>query len=294
MVTEFISGDWGQAYALLDSGKGRKLERFGGYELIRPEPRAVWKPALPEPAWQQAAAEFVMAEKGGGGRWIQHKQIPDQWTSVYKGLKFKLTLEASRQVGVFPENAVHWDWLENKINQYAAPVRVLNLFGYTGLASLAAARAGAEVVHIDSSKRAIRLGRENQALSGLDEKPIRWIMEDAVKFVEREIRRESRYDAIIMDPPKYGLGPKRERWEFNKQFEKLCLSLRKLLSERPLFVVVTAYALEQPPEVLDQPLKKMMDGIPGSLVLGELVSVEQSTGRKISHSITARWEASQA
>jgi 23S rRNA (cytosine1962-C5)-methyltransferase len=290
-MKEYISRDWQGEYILRDSGKGRKLEQFGGHSLIRPEPRAVWKPALPPAEWASAEAEFVPAEKGGGGAWKYRAEPLDNWQTAYKGLHFKLALEASRQVGIFPENATHWDWIEAKIGTLKEPVRVLNLFGYTGIASLAAARAGAQVVHIDSSRRAIRLGRENQALSGLQDKPIRWIEEDAVKFVEREIRRGSRYEGIIMDPPKYGLGPKKERWGFSAQFEKLCLSLRKILSKRPQFVVVTAYALEQPPEILRAPLNKMMEGFPGQLELGELVSLEKSAGRKISHSITARWEA---
>jgi 23S rRNA (cytosine1962-C5)-methyltransferase len=286
----YISKDWQPEYILLDSGSGRKLEQFGSRRLIRPEPRAVWKPAFPPEEWQQADAEFVLSEKGGGGTWQHRTHQPAEWQSEYKGLRFKLMLETSRQVGVFPENAVHWDWVEDKISSQKSSTQILNLFGYTGLASLAAARAGAQVVHIDSSKRAIRLGRENQALSGLQDKPIRWIVEDAIKFVQREIRRGSRYDGLIMDPPKYGLGPKKERWEFLTQFEKLCLALRKLLSENPLFVVVTAYALEQPPEILRPPLEKMMRGFSGDLELGELVSIEKSAGRRISHSITARWE----
>jgi 23S rRNA (cytosine1962-C5)-methyltransferase len=286
----FISKDWPPEYILLDSGSGRKLEQFGSRRLIRPEPRAIWKPALPPEEWQQVDAEFVPAQKGGGGTWQHHAQQPPEWLSEYKGLRFKLLLESSRQVGIFPENAVHWDWIEEKIRTRKTPSHVLNLFGYTGLASLAAARAGAQVVHIDSSKRAVRLGRENQALSGLQDKPIRWIVDDAVKFVSREIRRGSKYDGIIMDPPKYGLGPKKERWEFAAQFEKLCLALRELLSEKPLFIVVTAYALEQPPEILHPPLEKMMRGFSGQLELGELVSIEKSAGRRISHSITARWE----
>ena len=155
---------------------------------------------------------------------------------------------------------------------------------------MAAARAGAEVVHIDSSKRAIRLGKDNQVLSGLADKPIRWIVDDAIRFVEREIRRGRRYDGILMDPPKYGLGPNKERWEFLTQFERLCFSLRELLSGHPQFVVVTAYALDQPAEILEMPLLKMMRGFEGKLSLGELVSLEKSAGRKISHSITARWE----
>lgn len=291
MVTEFISKDWQSGYTLLDSGAGRKLEVFGGYKLIRPEPRAVWKPALGTDAWSEAGAEFVPAAKGGGGTWRINVPPPEDWQTEYKGLGIKLALEASRQVGLFPENAVHWDWIEDKVRSARGEIRVLNLFGYTGLASLAAARAGAEVVHIDSSKRAVRIGRENQTLSGLEDRTIRWIVDDAVKFVEREIRRGNRYQGIIMDPPKYGLGPKKERWEFQGQFDKLCTALRQLLDEAPLFVVTTAYALEQPPEILRAPLGKMLRGFGGKLELGELVSVEKSAGRKISYSITARWEA---
>jgi 23S rRNA (cytosine1962-C5)-methyltransferase len=290
MDAEYISKDWGAAYTLLDSGGGRKLEQFGDYLLIRPEPRAVWKPALAAEEWAAASSEFVPAANGGGGAWQIKTSPPEEWQAEYKGLKFKLALESSRQVGVFPENAVHWEWIETKVAGAGRPLQVLNLFGYTGLASLAAARAGAQVVHIDSSKRAVRMARENQVLSGLDDKPIRWIVEDAVKFVKREIRRGSSYDGIIMDPPKYGLGPKKERWQFSEHFEQLCRSLRSILSDRPCFVVVTAYALEQPPEILKAPMETMLRRFSGRLALGELVSVEKSAGRKISHSITARWE----
>jgi len=290
MITEFISKNWKQNYQLLDSGNGLKLEQFGQYTLIRPDQRVVWNPVLPPERWRQADAEFVLAPKGGGGEWQRNSNLPNEWQLEYNGLQFTVVLESSRQIGVFPENAVHWDWVEQKIKSSGGKPRVMNLFGYTGIASLAAARAGAEVVHIDSVKKAIRWGRANQNLSGLEDKPIRWIVDDAVKFVEREIRRGSTYDGIILDPPKYGLGPKKERWEFLPQFERLCNSLRELLSERPRFVVVTAYALEQPADILQVPLEKMLSGIEGKLTIGELVSVEKSAGRKISHSITARWE----
>jgi 23S rRNA (cytosine1962-C5)-methyltransferase len=290
MSNEYICRNWKKEYQLLDSGKGRKLEKFGPYTLIRPDQRAVWKPAYPQDRWQQAAAEFVLAKKGGGGHWHRRQQLPESWQMSYRDLHFKVVLGSSRQVGVFPENAVHWDWIEEKIITAGGQSKVLNLFGYTGMATLAAARGGAEVVHIDSSKRAVRLGRENQEISGLGDKSIRWIVDDAVKFVEREIRRGSRYDGIVLDPPKYGMGPKKERWEFLSQFERLCVNLGELLSDKPQFVVVTAYALEQPAEILEKPLKKMMTGFEGRLALGELVSLEKSAGRKISHSITARWE----
>ena len=288
MAEQFVSQNW-QDYQLLDSGKGRKLEKFGQYTLIRPEPRAVWKTAGSAALWEAADAEFVMAEKGGGGSWRMFSKLPSRWPIEYHQLKMWVELEESRQVGVFPENAVHWDWIEDQVRRVGGEVRVLNLFGYTGLASLAAARAGASVTHIDSSRRAIKLGRDNQALNQLEQKPVRWIVEDALKFAEREVRRGNTYEGIIFDPPKYGLGPKKERWEFFAQFDHLCRVLHQCLSEKAQFVVVTAYALESPPEVLRPGLDLLLKGFEGQLVLGELVSVEKSAGRKISHSITGRW-----
>ncbi len=285
---EMIS-DW-QSYQLLDSGKGRKLERFGDYTLVRPEPRAVWKPASPG-LWDQADAEFVEANKGGGGSWTLRRHIPSRWQIRYGDLRMWIALEDSRQVGVFPENATHWDWITRQVQSAGRPLNVLNLFGYTGLASLAAASAGAAVTHIDSSRRAIRLGQENQALNGLDDHPIRWIVEDAVKFAEREVRRGNRYDGIIFDPPKFGLGPKKERWEFFEHFDHLCGILRQCLSDAPVFVVATAYALESPPEILRPGLEKLVGRKQGQLTLGELVTVEKSAGRKIAFSITGRWSS---
>jgi 23S rRNA (cytosine1962-C5)-methyltransferase len=288
MTSEFTSPHW-QDYALLDSGGGRKLERFGPYTLVRPEPRAAWQPNLPSKVWQDAGAEYLPAEKGGGGKWRIKQGQPNRWQVGYRGLRLWVELEASRQVGIFPENAAHWDWIEQKIANAVGEVRVLNLFGYTGIASLAAARAGAHVTHIDSSNRAIRLGRESQELSGLEDLPIRWITEDAVKFAEREVRRGNRYHGIIFDPPKYGLGPKKERWSFFEHFEHLCRVLRDCLEEAPLFVVVTAYALESPPEVLRPGLEAMMAGFGGTLILGELVAEEEGGGRKLHLSVTGRW-----
>jgi 23S rRNA (cytosine1962-C5)-methyltransferase len=289
--TTFSVPRW-EYYTLLDSGKGRKLEQFGPYCLVRPEPRAVWRPALSEDEWENAAAEYIPNQTGGGGEWVFRKEIEPKWEMNYRGLRFWCQLDVSKQVGVFPENAVHWDWVEAVIRDAGRPIRVLNLFGYTGLVSLAAARVGAAVTHVDSSQRAVRLGRENQTLNGLEERPIRWIVEDALKYARREVKRGSHYEGLILDPPKYGLGPKKERWEFFKGFGGLCQVLREVLSDTPLFLVVTAYALKRPPEVLVPYLEAMMKGFSGKLEFGELVSTEVSAGRKINQAITARWEAS--
>lgn len=288
-TASWTASGW-EDYALLDSGRGRKLEQFGTYRLARPEPRAEWKSAWPEGEWAAADGEFHESEQGSGA-WALKPGTPKRWELGYKGLKFWVELEVSKQVGVFPENGVHWDWIGEKLRESGRHARVLNLFGYTGLASLAAAQAGAEVTHIDSSRRAIRLGRENQVLSGLEEAPIRWIPEDALKFVQREIKRGRRYDGLVLDPPTYGLGPKKERWEFSKDFEPLCVQLRELLSEAPLFVVVTAYLPERSPEMLAGPLEAMVGDLGGRLTLGELVTVERSAGRKITYAVSGRWEA---
>ena len=290
MIDQILSKEW-QDYTLLDSGLGRKLEQFGPHRLIRPEPRAVWKPGLPAELWAEAGAEYVLAKEGGGGEWKRRSALPERWQIAYKDLKMWVGIENSRQVGVFPENAAHWDWIEEQVSRIGGQPRVLNLFGYTGLASLAAVRAGAAVTHIDSSRRAITLGRENQVLNGLEEKPIRWIVEDAVKFAQREVKRGNRYEGIIFDPPKYGLGPKRERWAFFEGFDELCRVLRKCFSEEPGFMVVTAYALDSPPEVLLPGLEILLKGLRGELTLGTLTVNEKAAGRKIDLSVTARWHA---
>jgi 23S rRNA (cytosine1962-C5)-methyltransferase len=281
--------DW-KDYELLDSGRGRKLERFGPVRLIRPEERAVWKPALPQSDWAEAHAEFSPA-KSGGGAWKFNQDIERRWQIAYKDLRLWLEIVSSRQVGVFPENAVQWDWIREQIERAERPMKVLNLFGYTGMASIAASKAGAEVAHVDSLKRAVRLGKENQALNGLEDRPIRWIVEDAVRFVKREIKRGVRYDGVILDPPKYGVGPNKERWEFFEHFGGLCQDVRQILSETPQFVVVTAYALQSPPQVLEMDMGALVRRLGGKLEFGELGTQEKSAGRKISASIFGRWSA---
>jgi 23S rRNA (cytosine1962-C5)-methyltransferase len=276
-------------YELLDSGNGRKLERFGPNILIRPEHQAIWRESLSAVKWQEAQAVFRAA--GGdemGGNW-QARQPIDPWEMHYKRLRFRAQLGGSRHVGVFPEQATHWDWIGNLIRTANRPVSILNLFGYTGLATLAAASEGARVTHVDASKKSVARARENQALSRLDDRNIRWIVDDAMKFVTREARRQIQYDGIILDPPKFGRGPKGEVWECFEMLPRLLESCRVILSSQPLFVVITAYAIRASALSLYYALDEIMKGKKGNIEAGELVIVERSAERVLSMAIFARW-----
>lgn len=283
-------GGW-QDYALLDSGSGRKLERYGKHIFIRPEPQAAWQPALKENAWQAAHAEFQPTGEESGGHWQFRKPVEPSWVMAYGDLKFRVQTTAGRHLGVFPEQAAHWDWMADLTRRSGHPLRVLNLFGYTGLASLAAARAGAQVTHVDASKKSVTWARENQSLSDLEHHPIRWIVDDALKFVQRESRRDSRYDGIILDPPKFGRGPKGEVWEFFKLISELLNGCRAILSPKPSFVVITAYAIRASALTLHYSLQEMMANYAGKIDTGELALLEQSAGRLLSTAIYSRWQA---
>ena len=303
-------------YALLDSGDGLKLERFGKYVFVRPESQAMWKRSL-NAEWKQAHAVFQPTGEESGGHWdfkktlaphahLPRAQVPgsagevaEKWKMRYvldpslveKGeLKFWAMTTPGRHLGVFPEVAAHWDWFSGLIAQSSREINVLNLFGYTGLASLAAAAAGAKVTHLDASKKSVSWARENQALSNLGEKPIRWIVDDALKFVQREARRGMKYDGIILDPPKFGRGPKGEVWEVYKSLPNLIEACRQCLSDNPLFVVTTLYAVRASAIHVAQAMEDMMSGFGGKIEMGELVTREQSAGRLLSQAVYARWE----
>jgi 23S rRNA (cytosine1962-C5)-methyltransferase len=309
------SPNW-KDYALLDSGDGLKLERFGKYIFERPESQAMWKRALPESEWKQAHAVFQPTGEESGGHWEFKKKVEEKWRMSYplnltpgpspkergessspqgKGeIRFWAMTTPGRHLGVFPEVAAHWDWMSglihNRIHGVHREPNVLNLFGYTGLASLAAAAAGAKVTHIDASKKSVNWARENQELSGLSNKPIRWIVEDAVKYVEREARRGVKYDGILLDPPKFGRGPKGEIWEVYKSLPGLFEACRACLSDQPLFVAVTVYAVRASAIHVAQALDEMMKKHKGKMDSGELVTREQSAGRYLSQAVYARWE----
>lgn len=289
-ITLLASPDW-KDYELLDSGDGLKLERFGPYRFARPEAQAIWRRGLPESAWREVHAVFRPTSEESGGHWEIKRKLPEKWTLDYKGLRFSVTTTPGRHLGVFPETAAHWDWYMQLIRQTKRPVRVLNLFGYTGIASLAAAQAGAAVTHVDASKKSVTWARENQALSRLSEKPIRWIVDDALKFVQREARRSAKYDGIILDPPKFGRGPKGEVWEVYQSLPMLLEACRAVLSETPLFLSLTMYAVRASAVHLHQSLSEMMHPFGGNTEAGELVTRETSKGRLLSQAVYARWSS---
>lgn len=280
-------------YALLDSGDGEKLEQFGGCRIVRPEGQAIWRRALPQTEWDRADAIFTGdTDEEGIGRWrFPREPLGETWPMRHDSIDYLGRFTSFRHVGVFPEQAVHWAHMEQLIGNAGRKVRVLNLFGYTGLASLAAARAGAEVTHVDASRKAIGWARENQERAGLTGKPIRWICEDAPLFVEREIRRGNRYDIVLLDPPAYGRGPKGEVWQLFESLPPMVESCRTVLSDRPLAMVLTAYAIRASFLTFHTLMRDCFAGSGGLVESGELVIREKAAGRALSTSMFSRWVA---
>jgi 23S rRNA (cytosine1962-C5)-methyltransferase len=280
-------------YALLDSGDGEKLEQYGPYRIVRPEGQAIWARALPAAEWAKADAVFTGdTDEEGMGRWrFPRTPLGETWPMRHDGIDYLGRFTSFRHVGVFPEQASHWSHMEALIKGAGRPVKVLNLFGYTGLASLVAARAGAEVTHVDASKKAIGWARENQVLARLQDRPIRWICEDAVKFAQREERRGSTYDIVLFDPPAYGRGPKGEVWQLFRDLPGLAETCRAILSPRPLAVVLTAYSIRASFFAIHALMRDTFAGMGGTVESGELVIRERSAGRALSTSLFSRWVA---
>lgn len=280
-------------YALLDSGAGQKLEQYGPYRIVRPEGQAIWLPALPEGEWRKADAVFTGdTDEEGMGRWRFPKTpLGETWPLRHDGISYLGRFTSFRHVGVFPEQASHWRHMAGLIENARRPVKVLNLFGYTGVASLAAAAAGAEVTHVDASKKAIGWARENQELARLTDKPIRWICEDAMKFVEREERRGNRYDIILLDPPAYGRGPKGEVWQLFEGLPAMVDLCRAILTPKPLAVVLTAYSIRASFFAIHALMRDAFSGMGGAVESGELIIREKSAGRALSTSLFSRWVA---
>ena len=279
-------------YRLLDSGNGRKLERYGQYRIMRPEPQAMWSPQKDEAFWDAADAVFTGGkDEESDGSWRYRRPLAETWKMSYRDVSFLGRFTAFRHVGVFPEQETHWAWMLGLIEGARRPLNILNLFAYTGIASLLAAKAGASVVHIDASKKSIAWARENQALSGLDDLPIRWITEDAMKFVAREERRGARYDAIILDPPKFGRGPKNEVWDLFTDLPEMMRRCRRLLSDRPLFLILTAYSIRASFMATHELAAEVFADLGGNLESGELLLREEDGGRLLSTSLFSRWSA---
>ena len=277
-----------EAYELLDSGDGEKLERFGNVVLSRPENQAIWSKTLSKEDWDKADAVFSHGEKAT--RWEILKKVPDSWEVDFGGLKFSVELLPSKHLGVFPEQVQNWEWLENKILSSNRKVSVLNLFGYTGGASMACSRAGAEVTHVDASKFAMDLANKNFELSGLKDRPVKYILDDVRKFVEREIKRGKKYDIILMDPPVYGKGAKKEVWKIEKDLMPLLLRVLEILSPEPITVLLNGYASIYSYISYENILKDVTSKLGGQVVAGKLTIKESSSGKLLPCGIFARWE----
>jgi 23S rRNA (cytosine1962-C5)-methyltransferase len=284
-----VSEGW-EDYRLLDMGRGRKLERFGSYIVDRPEAQAMGPQHLSGDAWRSAHAIFDGDAEEGEGRWrFTQRDIPDDFPMAWEGLVFHGRFTPFRHLGLFPEQAVHWAWLAERLAHATRPIKILNLFGYTGLASLVAARSGAQVTHVDASKKAITYARENQALARLEDKPIRWIVEDAVKFAEREIRRGNRYQGIILDPPKFGRGPNGETWHLFEDLPKHLADCAALLADDADFLVLTAYAIRASFLAFHDLAQPLLSPRGGVLSSGELAMQVEGKDRLLSTSLFVRW-----
>lgn len=284
----WIADKW-KDYEVIDCSKGEKLERWGDYLLIRPDPQVIWDTPRKDRNWRQISGHYHRSKKGGG-EW-EFFDLPKQWSIQYRELTFNLKPFNFKHTGLFPEQAANWDWFSKKIKTAGRPVKVLNLFAYTGGATLAAASAGAAVTHVDASKGMVGWAKENAVSSGLKDAPIRWLVDDCVKFAEREIRRGNHYDAIIMDPPSYGRGPKGEIWKIEDSihsFIKLCV---RLLSDKPLFFLVNSYTTGLAPAVLTYMLATELKPFHGSVESQEIGLPVSKTGLILPCGASGRWEA---
>jgi 23S rRNA (cytosine1962-C5)-methyltransferase len=274
--------DWG----LIDCGDGQKLERYGPYKVVRPEPQAMWRRAQND--WDPDATFVPGSDEEGGGRWIQHRPVPRQWQLARGDVRFNASLTPFRHLGFFPDMAPQWDWMRER----AGDADVLNLFGYTGVGTLLLSNAGARLVHVDASKKSVEQGRENARLSGLDANPIRWIVDDAGKFTAREVRRSRRYDGILLDPPKFGRGPEGEFWRLEENLAPLLADCRRLLDENSRFLVLTVYAVRMSALAIGELVRQTLGDLGGKVEVGEMAVREETRGLLLPTAIFARWTKS--
>lgn len=285
----WIADKWTD-YELLDTSDGERLERWGSFILRRPDPQIIWKNSATHKKWRQADAVYKRSQKGGG-EWTKNN-LPEQWTISYGNLKFNLKPMGFKHTGLFPEQAANWDWFSNLIRQADRPIKVLNLFAYTGGATLAAAAAGASVVHVDASKGMVAQAKLNAQISGLENAPIRYIVDDCKKFVEREIRRGNRYDAIIMDPPSYGRGPSGEIWKIEDSVHELITLAASILSDKPLFFLVNSYTTGLSPAAMSYIVGLTVASKHGGAIRAEELGLPvTATGLCIPCGASARWQA---
>ena len=285
----WIANNW-KDYEVLDTSGGEKLERWGKYLLVRPDPQVIWNTPHEHPGWKKKNGHYHRSSKGGG-EW-EFINLPDEWSISYKDLTFHLKPFSFKHTGLFPEQAVNWDWFSNLIAHAGRPVKVLNLFAYTGGATVSAAKAGAQVTHVDASKGMVSWAKENAAASGLADAPIRWLVDDCTKFVEREIRRGNHYDGIIMDPPSYGRGPKGEIWKIEENIFPFVELTAKLLSDKPLFFLINSYTTGLQSAVLSYMLNLTVKKQFGGTVAAEEIGLPVSgTGLVLPCGASGRWQA---
>ena len=288
-LSTLITEPWAD-FGLIDSGRGRKLERYGRFRFIRPEPQAMWAPASDD--WR-ADGEFVGgSDEEGGGRWRLQAGVPERWEMKRPAGADQVNFWASntpfRHLGFFPDMGGQWDWVRDRIRP---DDRVMNMFGYTGVGSLVAARAGAQVTHVDASKKSVAAARENAALSGLADAPVRWIIDDALKFLRREVRRGAKYHGLIFDPPKYGRGPEGEVWQLERDLPELVDLARQLLADDARFFVLTVYAIRMSALALQPLLQQAVGPLGGSIEVGDMAIREERRGLLLPTAIFARWSA---
>lgn len=284
------AANW-EDYELLDTSSGERLERWGDVILIRPDPQIIWETPREHPLWKKAHAHYHRSSSGGGS-WEELRSLPPVWSIHYKDLVFRLKTMGFKHTGIFPEQAVNWDFAMNKIREANRPVKVLNLFGYTGAATLACAAAGAQVCHVDASKGMVQWAKENAAASGLADKPIRWLVDDCVKFVQREQRRGNTYDGIIMDPPSYGRGPGGEVWKLEEQLYPLVQLCLPILSDKALFFILNSYTTGLSPAVMEYLLNVLLQRKFGGTVSSSEIGLPvSSSGMALPCGSTAIWQA---
>ena len=280
-----------QDYELLDTSGGERLERWGDVLLVRPDPQIIWNTSKKDPRWKQAAARYVRSSSGGG-HWETFHKVPAVWSIHRNDLTFRLKMMGFKHTGIFPEQAVNWDFAAEKIRSAGHPIKVLNLFGYTGAATLACMQAGAAVTHVDASRGMVQWAKENAEASGLADKPVRWLVDDCTKFVEREERRGHHYDGIIMDPPSYGRGPGGEVWKLEEQLYPLVLQCLPILSEKPLFFLLNSYTSGLSPAVMQYLLSVLMKPRFGGQVSADEIGLRvTSAGMVLPCGSTAIWES---